>query len=903
MPWRAKDRVMAILEALPDPIGPLAGAFPGETEAASDPGWINEWFIQQTTRYATGTPPDRPQLTISQASPEVLDPLRKPQSSASVRIVSIRPHYFRGFRRSERAIRIAEDLVVVEGPNSSGKTSLSEAIEWLLTGALSRRQSGNPKELANCIANQFCPPDDSTWVEGVLNIDGVECILKRVLVEDYTEIAASAAKSILYRDGVEIKTEEERDLLANLFAGIPPILMQHTLRDFVHKSPADRRRYFEQLLEIDQLTAFIERAVVGDARLRDFPCPTAPDARQLLDSLAKHCSSQTSRKAIRALERAGAGAGRILPEKLVDIAAEEFGLDKAGLETAMRTIRRLQQDARERQFPPLQRLRITDPAIPNPAAWAASMSELRSSTRSLDEAVKAANRVSRTDRIVSEAVVELVAAGVLAPEADVSHVCPLCLAPDRTLQPHRIQELIALQPAAVVLAEARQRSDLAKERYTVETARLKSTLSPLDLGEIRASEEQLHALPADIRSKAEAAIRTAASLRQAVDDALRRISDEPTDLVAADAQEVEVLIARVKGNLQEHLDAVAALERGLGADALRDPKYAAREAWLAAASNLTPLADHFRWQAALKQAQELLRNIRQSLIDLRGEIIEGARRAFSQSMAEVWDLLRSDPAGRFAQITIPPVSGKGYKLEFEVKASLNDGSQEAEVDALRVFSESQINVIGIAAFVTRSAALGHTILIFDDPVQSMDEEYFQSLAGRLVSKLIEDGKQVIIFTHSYEFARKLSHAHYARESYATLEARYSRRMGCVLGDGNRRVAERLKAAERLAEEGQLSEAWRRVRLAIERLYVLATKAADPSFDPDTWRSATAEYMWNAGAGQVIETRVQGSGQRLKNIVAMTVKGAHDVAATSVTDVLDAVKYLRTLLDPLRVGSG
>lgn len=240
MRWSGKDRVMAFLETLPDPVGPLASAFPGDGEAATDQGWINEWFQQQTTRYAAGNPPDLPPLAVSQAGPEVLDPLCRPQSSASVRIISIRPHYFRGFRRCERPIQLAENLVVVEGPNSSGKTSLCEAIEWLLTGALSRRQSGHPRELAKCIANHFCPPDERTWVEGVLEIDGVECTLRRVLLEDYTEAATSVAKSILYRDGVPLEPHEERNLLITLFAGIPPILMQHTLRDFVHKSPAER---------------------------------------------------------------------------------------------------------------------------------------------------------------------------------------------------------------------------------------------------------------------------------------------------------------------------------------------------------------------------------------------------------------------------------------------------------------------------------------------------------------------------------------------------------------------------------------------------------------------------------------------------------------------------------------
>lgn len=49
MPRWAKDRVMAFLESIPDPIGPLASAFSGETEAVINRGWIDKCVIQQTT--------------------------------------------------------------------------------------------------------------------------------------------------------------------------------------------------------------------------------------------------------------------------------------------------------------------------------------------------------------------------------------------------------------------------------------------------------------------------------------------------------------------------------------------------------------------------------------------------------------------------------------------------------------------------------------------------------------------------------------------------------------------------------------------------------------------------------------------------------------------------------------
>jgi hypothetical protein len=107
----------------------------------------------------------------------------------------------------------------------------------------------------------------------------------------------------------------------------------------------------------------------------------------------------------------------------------------------------------------------------------------------------------------------------------------------------------------------------------------------------------------------------------------------------------------------------------------------------------------------------------------------------------------------------------------------------------------------------------------------------------------------------------------------------------------------------VAGDGDLQNAWRLVRVAVERLYTLAYARATPEFEPETWRNLTAEDMWNKGVGNLVEKTAPGSGNRLKEILLSTVAGAHDVNATSETDLIDAVKFLKGLLSPLRLGAG
>jgi AAA15 family ATPase/GTPase len=56
-------------------------------------------------------------------------------------IKSIFPYYFCDFKDIEYSIRLDSKIIIIEGRNSQGKTSLGESIEWLFTGKLSRRTS------------------------------------------------------------------------------------------------------------------------------------------------------------------------------------------------------------------------------------------------------------------------------------------------------------------------------------------------------------------------------------------------------------------------------------------------------------------------------------------------------------------------------------------------------------------------------------------------------------------------------------------------------------------------------------------------------------------------------------------------------------------------------------------
>ena len=786
------DIVLRALEELPNPAGSLISAFPGRAGISENVDWIDEWFVGVARKYAAGTPPDHPGLVVSAAAAGVLSPLAKAPVRRRSRLRSLQPQHFRGFRACPQPIDLSADLVLIEGGNSTGKTSLSEALEWLLTGVLSRRESGqygSARELAGCISNGFRPAEEATWVKALVEIDGRPVELKRTLIQDYTDSGASRPTSVFTVDGEDLSSSEEHAFFEDLFAGVHPILMQHTLREFVHNSPEKRRAYFERLLQVDELTALIEKAVVGKPKLNAFPNPTGSQGLAVLRRLGSMLNTPGATATLQRIERTpAASVPSKLRDGLLEVARLEFPEigDSVSFEACRQLLVERQVSVREHDFPILALLRKTSesPSLDYSAVRTASAT-LNAAVTAVAEAEVGAAGIAAAERAVASVFKILISEGLIDPTTTEAQTCPVCMDAGTTLQGARLAEVQAWLPLTELLQTAKdalgeRQSSLHDEldRFDEAAGCFAAALPPH-----AEFEESLGGMPAPLAGDFSSAYKEAADLarasrslqiltgqlRSAV-DAAAKAPGELTGLRVAIGTLTETEdrftqgISRLKDKVS-HLDAtVAEVSR-------QDAEYLKRDLWREVADSPAAIASEIAWGNALKSAQRYLENLRLRLIETRGEIIEEARRTFTASLSTVWAELRRDVGARFSQLAIPEARGKGYKLELEVKAAIEDAAAQLEVDALRIFSESQINVIGLAAYITRARLLGHQLLIFNDPVQSMDAEHFDSFSSGLLPGLLAAGNQVLILTHSETFARKISHAHFMHESFATISER------------------------------------------------------------------------------------------------------------------------------------
>ena len=161
---------------------------------------------------------------------------------------------FRGFNDAQ-TLDLADPIVIFEGPNGCGKTSIGEAVEWLLYGRTLKRTKGDglsKREYRDCYRNVHYVGPESPYAEAELDDrNGKPRKIRRELKGDET--------SVLKVDGSVVQNLKE--------FGIDhvhdrPLILQHTLQDFIFMRPKVRYEVLSAMMGLEPLIA-VRTAVDG----------------------------------------------------------------------------------------------------------------------------------------------------------------------------------------------------------------------------------------------------------------------------------------------------------------------------------------------------------------------------------------------------------------------------------------------------------------------------------------------------------------------------------------------------------------------------------------------------------------------------------------------------------------
>ncbi len=450
------DEALSLLTALPGSVGTFVRAYPGSH--SEDDSWLDQWYVGHTDKYFNNQITKDDQVLVHEKFPTITEnKLVEP-----MRLKSIEPRYFRGFRVIDLPIDVNANLVVFEGRNSSGKTSLAEALEWLFTGKLSRREGkilGSARELENCITNEFRPDTEKTWVKATFTMNKNErtelITLCRVLESDYGINSDSKCDSKFFKNDVELSYQEERQELDRLFASEPPLLMQHTLRDFVQSAPRERRSYFERLLKLDELTNLISKAVIGDARLKDFPSPTGSKTFKDFTFLEDAIQTDPAKRACNQLFQGKEGdSNEKIKLTLVKVAQHELPelVNKTmDFEQIRNLLQNEQEKAKQKSFSLLEKLRpqrtLEEKANIDHTAEAEEVcKQIRNAWQAYEPSKQAAQQIGKERVVISQALELLVQNKLVQIELS-EQTCPLCEYKGiKTLSSKRVSEILGWAP-------------------------------------------------------------------------------------------------------------------------------------------------------------------------------------------------------------------------------------------------------------------------------------------------------------------------------------------------------------------------------------------------------------------------------------------------------------------------
>ena len=166
-----------------------------------------------------------------------------------MRIKNLTIQGFRGFNERCDPVHFHERLTLISGSNSYGKTSISEALEWLLYGVTSKIEGADAAtEYKGSYRNCHFPESETPFVEATfVGSDQSEIVYRGELTSD---------DSIhRYLDGTEVdRWPWEQDASA----APRPFVLQHALKSLLLTTPAARYKGFARLIGAEELNRFQE---------------------------------------------------------------------------------------------------------------------------------------------------------------------------------------------------------------------------------------------------------------------------------------------------------------------------------------------------------------------------------------------------------------------------------------------------------------------------------------------------------------------------------------------------------------------------------------------------------------------------------------------------------------------
>ena len=708
-----------------------------------------------------------------------------------MRIKKITIKGFRGFNE-EQNIPLDSNVILIYGLNGSGKSSFTEALEWLFFGEISRQRLSRCKseyQYEEYLRNLFYSSPDNPFVEVEGSIEGKSIITRK-------EITADGEKFLI--DGNEVKNFESLNLnLENYFR---PMLAQTEIKALVDSEQKDRWEQLSSILGQDDLTRLRENLITLRNNKKDEDYKKQ-EARwnAILSDLSDLDALSSFIEPVKQLDLTA-----IIPElqKLIGIQDQSFDRLLRGIKDKQKHLLNTELGKRVAEVSYEESEKLKD-----------YTEEMLNHFKKLeDQAIK--STYGGYDHSYLDFL--KTGSGIAKPPE-----CPFCL--ERTLTQQRLTDINKslkqgkdAQKAKSQFLERKNSIDILVRSFP---ERMKEFLPPqqelkiisqkfIDIGEA-----QLASLVQDLDEKVGVLmIKSTKEIKEACLHQFRYIEDkyfhgqqEKLDEkkienfnteVFAQSENIIIEWEKLKDKIAEKLP----LSGQSSQEELKK--------WLTLEKVISFFA---KAKLFIKQAH-LLNKI--DLIQKKLERYEKAEvtRLLTEHAGEIknyYEKLNPGDQVQFSSIEVR----EGVRRQAKLKAK----AFGKDVNPVTFFSEAHTNSLALSIYFPQRVDRNTTweTVILDDPVQSMDENHSRALIDILID--ISEKKQVIVLTHSKAFFRRLcARSFHLKPKIYSFFDNEEKGPSIILNEGE--ISDHLKLVEENCKKGDpksLETASSQLRKAIE----------------------------------------------------------------------------------------
>lgn len=687
------------------------------------------------------------------------------------RLVQLSVESFRGFA-DPVTLDFDASAVLLCGPNGSGKTSIFDAVQWLMAGSVPRLDSYRLRKNEEYLTNSYRPGVPArVEAEFRMEAGSLRAIRRGTSIASTLEVlhngvlsTGSNAEALLSNYLIQDNAALREVLYSSA------LLQQDDLRQLLRTRPDERYRQLQRLLGLEVLDQFERFAVARKSSAKDNSRGAQAQVERARATLEKH--REEYQTAVLQIEKA---TDRSVPQDLLDRTAEQVSgylrLSKddrrvegiGALGAATLAVARRSADA-------AASLSTLPASLPSGREEEAD--ELRTRVAEASEAVTRAQeslagaRAARDAAAVAQdAITRLAAAALpLLSAANDQVPCPVCETP---IVPADVSARLTARVAGAGALAAAQTAVATAE---VEVSRAQDAVAQLDALQATRAEE-LRRRREILQTLAE----IAAVLQQLqVGDQPVQLSvaipgpegGEATPSTASSPEETE----RYYGSWIAARNALIPILQGVSAaaqaltGAIDDASRQLTMSRLAAERS----AALPRQREAIVQAEarvhdaqtqyEAARRRENAASALSAGSTESAQQLFRDRFAALEPLMnniyaRLDPHPAFTRLDFDVQT---YRSKGTANATVVDEERGIVVNPMLVFSSAQANIVVLAAFLALGWAAGTRGLPFvllDDPLQALDDVNvlgFSDLARHLRRQ-----RQLVVATHEERFASLL----------------------------------------------------------------------------------------------------------------------------------------------------